>query len=412
MLNHYALPPDLPGGTRHFDLGCELARLGYDVTIFASAFNHSLRKKTRLLDASPWALEELDGVRFVWLPSMAYQGNDWRRLANMLDYTWRAYWLGRRLTRLARRVRPPDVIMGCAVHLFAVLAAYGLSRHYRARFLMEVRDLWPQTFLDMGVWREGQPQVRFFRCLEQFLYQRAEKIIVLSPLTGDYLAQYSPTWAEKTLYIPNGTRLIRFEQNGLGRRPEPGAVCAMYLGAMGITNGLELILDAMQVINQQAGGQSAGIDFCFVGDGPEKGRLQHLAKERGLHNVRFEKAVPRARVPDRLAEADILVLVQKQVLYGSSNKLFDYMAAAKPIVFALLAEHNNLVEQARCGVSASPDDPVDLAQKILQLARMPVEERQAMGGRGRAFVRENHDYSVLARRLLEGLRHGEANGRG
>ena len=404
ILNHYALTPDLPGGTRHFDLARELTRMGYDVTIFASAFNHGLRKKMRLLNEESWALEEVEGVKFAWLPSFAYQDNDWRRMVNMLDYTWRAYWLGRRLPRLEPRVAPPDVVMGCSVHLFAVLAGYYLSRHYQARFLMEVRDLWPQTFLDMGLWREGQLQVRFFRWLEQFLYRRAERIVTLSPLTREYLARYSNAWAEKEVYIPNGTRVSLFERAEKAKRPGTRSLRVMYLGAMGVTNGLELLLQAMQMVEQAEPGL---LECVLVGDGPEKTHLQQMASDYGLESVRFEDAVPRSQVPRFTAQSDILVLVQREVLYGSSNKLYDYMAAGKPIVFAISAAHNNLVKQAQCGLSTSPDNAEGLAEKLLAVARISEEERRAMGERGRDYVRQHHDYSVLARRLADVLEESD-----
>lgn len=400
ILNHYAITPDLPGGTRHFDLACELKRLGYEVTIFASAFNHARREKVRLLKGQPWALEEVEGIKFVWLPSFAYQTNDWRRMVNMLDYTWRAYSLGRRLPRREPRVVKPDFVLGCSVHLFAVLAGYHLSRHYQAHFLMEVRDLWPQSFLDMGLWKEGQPQVRFFRWLERYLYARAERIVTLSPLTRDYLARYSGAWADKAVYIPNGTRVERFEQAEASEKRDPQPVRIMYLGAMGVANGLDLVLDAIHRIDQT----EPGLVTCIlVGDGPERTRLQEMTRHLALENVRFVEAIPRSQVPDYAAKADVFVLVQKEVLYGSSNKLYDYMAAGRPIVFAVFAQHNNLVEEARCGLASSPESGADLAQKLLEIAHMPAESRRAMGERGRAYVRQHHDYSMLAQRLARSL---------
>jgi glycosyltransferase involved in cell wall biosynthesis len=407
VLNHYAITPDMPGGTRHFDLACELTRLGHDVTIFASAFNHSLRKKMRLMNGESWALEEVDGVKFAWLPSLAYQGNDWRRLANMLDYAGRAYWLGRRLPRLESRVAPPDVVMGCAVHLFAGLAGYHLSRHHQARFLMELRDLWPQTFLDMGLWREGQPQVTFFRWLERFLCARAERIVVLSPLTREYLARHSSAWANKAVYIPNGTRVARFERTETVSQPNLGPLRAMFLGAMGRKNGVDLIVQAMQILERTEPGL---LECTLVGDGPEKPRLQQMVKDWGLRSVQFREPIPREQVPKYTAQADMLVMVEREVLYGSSNKLFDYMAAGKPIVFSVFAQHNNLVEEVQCGLSASPESATDLAEKLLAAARMPEEQRQAMGERGRAYVRQHYDYSVLATRLADILEELDGSG--
>ncbi len=403
ILNHYAVMPDLPGGTRHFDLGCELANMGYQVTILASAFNHSLKKEVRLVDGESWRAEEVDGVRFVWLPAFAYETNDWRRMANMLDYTWRAYAWGRHLPRLEPRISPPEVVIGCTVHPFAVLAGYRLARHYRAHFVMEVRDLWPQSLVDMGLWREGQLPVRVFRWLERFSYARAERIITLSPLTREYLAGYSEQWPDKVVYVPNGTRVARFARDSSGDRPAHRPLQAIYFGSMGSKNGLDLILRAMRILDESEPGL---LECTLVGDGPERPRLEQMVREWRLEAVRFDGPVPRAQIPSIAAQADLLVLVEREVLYGSSNKLFDYMASGKPIVASVFAKHNNLVHEAECGLAAAPDNAEDLAQKLLSAARMPEAERQAMGNRGRAYVREHFDYSVLARRLaelLEGL---------
>ncbi len=398
IFNQYALPPTLPGGTRHFDLACELTLMGYQVTIFASAFNHSLFEKKRLLNGEPWAIEEIEGVRFVWLPSFPYRNNNWRRLLNMLEYTVRAYHLGLRLSRLDPRIAPPDIIVGSSVHLFAVWAAYQLSRHYKANFVMEIRDLWPQGFVDLGVWHEGQFHVRFFRWLEQWLCERAERIIVLSPLTSEYLARYSKVWADKAVYIPNGTKTARFIQVSADEQRDGGPLRTMFLGSMGYKNGVDLILHAMKVIEQD---EPSILECWLIGDGPEKPHLIQLARDLELKNVVFHDAVARSSVPSYTQQADILILVEREVLYGSSNKLFDYLAAGKPIVFSVVAQHNNLADEIHCGLSAAPEDAASLAEKLLEMARLSIEERQAMGERGRSYVCQQHDYSVLAVRLAE-----------
>ncbi|MGQ9787681.1 MAG: glycosyltransferase family 4 protein [Anaerolineae bacterium] len=395
IINHYAITPNMPGRTRHYELARELIEQDYNVAIFASAFNDRTHTSVRLQQREPWAIEEVNGVHFVWLPSFSYRVNNWRRVVNMLDFSWRVYWLGRRLPAMNKSVARPEVIIGSATHLFAVLAAYYLSRFYRAHFVMEVRDLWPQSFLDTGQWREGQVQVRFFRRLERFLYARAERIITLSPLTREYLAHYSQAWADKVVYIPNGTRVERFALASQAVCSGTGPLVAMYVGAMGPTNGLEVVLRALEIVNQI---DPHLLRIVFVGDGPEKPRLQQMAHQMGLHNVVFEESVPNVEIPKLLAQADIFLLVQREIFYGSLTKLYDYMAAAKPIIAAVYAEHNNPVAQAGCGLSASPGDPQDLAEKMIALARLSEAERRAMGDKARAFV-QRYDYAVLADKL-------------
>jgi glycosyltransferase involved in cell wall biosynthesis len=400
MLNHYAITPDLPGRTRHFDLATELADLGWDVTIFASAFSDRLRRKIRLLDGQPWGVEAYGEVRFVWVPSFPNQENDWRRIANMVDYTLRARWVARRLARLEPSFRPPDVVLGSAAHLFAGIAAYDVALHYGAHFVMEVRDLWPQSFIDMGMWQEGQLQVRFFRALEQYLYSRAERIVTLSPLTREYLASYSEEWAQKAVYIPNGTLVSRYDTVRAYRRASGSPIKAMYLGAMGPTNGLEVAVEALAIAQAEAPNLIQGI---FVGNGPDRDRLQDMARAMGLTNIRFEAAVPNVDVPAVSAQADMFLAVQREVRYGSLTKLYDYMAVGQPIVSSLYVEHNNPLEEIGCGLAAEPGNARDLADKMLILAQLTDQERRAMGDRGLAYVREHNDYPVLARRLAEML---------
>lgn len=127
-------------------------------------------------------------------------------------------------------------MLGCSVHLFAVISSYFTSKYYKTHFVMEVRDLWPQTFLGMGTWKEWQPQAHFFRKLEIFLFNQAEKIITLFPLTDEYLLDISPNLAEKSVYIPNGTKVSRFDKTVNptgGYNSNKGKLIAMYIGAMG-----------------------------------------------------------------------------------------------------------------------------------------------------------------------------------
>jgi glycosyltransferase involved in cell wall biosynthesis len=407
ILNHYAITPDLPGGTRHYDLAKELSSRDYQVTIFASAFHHKLRKKVRLLNGEPWAVEEVEGVRFVWLPSFAYCGNTWRRIVNMLDYAWRAYGLGRRLPRVDSRIPKPDVVYGSSVHLLAVFSAYLLARSFDAHFVMEVRDLWPQTLVDMGVLSERSLVTKFLRSSEKFLYSKAERIIVLPPKAVDYIADLGVD-ASKVHWIPNGVDLSRFRFKEVGGAKGEGFT-VMYVGAHGLANDLGVLLRAARTIQNR--GFSA-IRFVLVGGGPEKPRLIAYKELSGLTNTEFRDEIPKTLVPNTLQQADALVLVLQDLAlykYGISlNKLFDYLAAGKPVI---LAGHpaNDVVGEAGCGLSVPPANPDALADAIIRIYEAGPEERQVMGARGRGYVQQHHDYSVLANRLvgiLQGLENG------
>lgn len=401
ILNHYAAGPNAATGTRHYDLGRELVRLGWDVTIFASSFEHSRHREAHLQPGETVKEEISEGVKFVWLRTPAYCGNDWRRVANMLAYVIKVLREGWRRER-------PDVIIGSSVHPFAAWAGYVLARHHKARFFFEVRDLWPQTLIDLGDLAPGHPAVKLLAWLERFLYARAEKILVLLPKADEYITGLGFS-REKIVYLPNGVDLQRYQKPLPDLPPEVSAVLdelrekfiVVYIGAHGMANHLEVVLNAAKLL-QERGNDT--VHFLLVGDGPEKPRLQGIAAGEGLMNVTFLPPVGKTYVPSLLSRcgAGALCLIQTALYrYGiSANKMFDYMAAGLPIAMTGTAQANPVVDSG-CGVVLDSDDIVGLADVLEEWARNPQCARQ-LGRRGRDFVVQKHSTARLAT-VLNGL---------
>ena len=196
ILNHYASPPDRPAGTRHYEFGRLLVRQGHEVTIFASSFCHFSRQEERLQPGEWTRAEDYDGVRFVWVRTCSYARNDYRRLLNMASYTLGVLLAQRRLPR-------PDVVVGSSVHLAAAAAAFHIGRVRRVPFVFEVRDLWPQTLIDMGALREHGVVARLLTVLERFLYRHAAVVISLLPRAMEYIQGHGVS-EEAIAYVPNG----------------------------------------------------------------------------------------------------------------------------------------------------------------------------------------------------------------
>lgn len=369
------------------------------MVIFAASFHHYLHRETHLQPGERWKIEEVDGVQFVWIRTPQYQRNDWRRVVSMVSYMIRAWRLGRRLPRSVPEIGRPDVVIGSSVHLLAVLAAYWVAKRYKARFIMEVRDLWPQTIIDMGKLSERNPLTKLLRMLERFLYRRAERIITLLPRAGEYITAQGID-KERIIWIPNGVDLSRFERIEVQSSPED-QFRMIYLGAHGQANALDVLLEAAKFVQDKGYGD---VRFVLIGDGPEKPKLIELAKELGLKNVEFRDPVPKTEVPKALGKADATVFILNDLPlyhYGISlNKLFDYLAAKKPLILAGNPVKNP-VEEARCGLTVPPGDPEALAEAVIKLYQMSQEEREAMGRRGREYVEKYHAISVLADRLIE-----------
>lgn len=392
IINQYAVTQEMPGGTRHYDFGKELTKRGYDVTISASSFHYNLHRELKLTESEKWRVEYIDGIRFLWIRSFPYQRNDWRRVVNMVSFMWRSYWIGRDMMK-HEHFQKPDIIIGSTVHLLAVLSSYLLAKYYRATFLVEIRDLWPQTLIDMGILKEEDLITNILRLLEMFLYKRARKIIILSPKSKGYLISRGID-KRKISLIPNGVDILR---NNLiiPKKVNTGVFKVIYAGSIGIANHLNKVLQAADIIQKNT---PFPIHFILVGEGGEKDNLIKQVKKLNLTNVELRKPVSKINLPFLLQEADILLLADYNVLYGSSNKLFDYMASGKPIVFATSARHNR-VYAAGCGIVVLPQDSAALAQAILILYRMSPSERRAMGEKGRWYVQKYHSIPLLVNKL-------------
>ncbi len=395
ILNHYAHPPTVPGGTRHYHLARELINLGMDVTIFASSFNHVLNEETKTYSGYGPTIENIDGIRFVWIKTTPYQKNSLKRILSMISYMVKVIFYGCAWGAERWDIQKPDVVLGSSVHLLAVLAARVAAKMHQAHFLMEVRDLWPQTLIDMDVIREDSILATLLSRLEIYLYKRADKIISLLPDAWKYITPLGID-QEKIVWIPNGVDLSLFSRDY--HQPEDG-FSFIYLGAHGKANQLDVLLDAAYLVQDD----HPEIQFQLIGDGPLKKQLIDKARQLELTNLCFQDPIPKTKVPSQLAQANATIIILPDIplyQYGISlNKLYDYMAAARPIIL-MGKPSNNPVLQAECGLSIPSSEPDDLVEGILRLASLSKKELEALGRRGIEYVSRAHDYPVLGEKLF------------
>lgn len=382
-VNHYAVSPDLPGGTRHFELGRELVRLGWDVTVVCTDFHFQERRYCRRQGSDrSEILEVIDGVRFSWLWSAAYQSNNWRRAANWLSFA----------RRVASLRHEADLVIGSSPHLFAADAARQLARRRRVPFVLEVRDLWPESLTAAGG-RKGLAYHVLDR-LARSLYRAADGVIVLTPGVQRTLEKRR-IGSKPLVLAPNGVDIDAFP---LPDRQAGPQVTFIYAGAHGPANGLDTLLDAANLLRDDD-----RIRILAVGDGPDKDRLVGRAAELRLTNLEFRPSVPKARVPDVLQGADVgLMLLRDTALFAfgvSPNKLFDYFAAALPVLSNVAGETADMVAQARGGLTVAPGSAQELARGMQRMAGLTLEERQVCGLQGRRWVETTHGRSTVARRL-------------
>ena len=389
IINHYADPPSKPGGTRHISLATELVRRGHRVSLFASSFNHGTRSAHTGVRPDLLQWEEIGGAKIGWLSSPSYSDDKFGRAWNMLVFASRVL----QLPNLCRT--PPDVVYGSTPTLFAALAGLIVARHFGVPFVLEIRDIWPQTLIDMGM-SHLHPFVVGSWVVERYLYQHANAIVSLLPDAAPHLVAHGAA-RERIYWIPNG---VSFDLAPSVVPPQPKEVLeVMYAGACRGGNDPELLLKAAARLRQRGG---PALRFRILGNGSGEAALIAKRDALELTNVAFEPAVPKRQVYSLLSQADILVAPYLSLgvhRFGVSlNKLFDYMAAARPIVFSGQSS-NHPVRDAGCGLECPPDDPDAFADAIAAIAKMSSQERWEMGLRGRRYVEQNHDFARLTARL-------------
>jgi glycosyltransferase involved in cell wall biosynthesis len=294
------------------------------------------------------------------------------------------------------RVRQVDLVWGTSPSIFQAVTAWLLARLKRVPFLLEVRDLWPAFAIAVGVLRNPL-LIGASRWLERFLYRRADRVMVNSPGFIEHVTRRGARWVE---LVPNGADPEMFDPQAEGRAYRAahgldGKFLVLYAGAHGLSNDLGVVLDAARLLADQP-----AIQFALVGDGKEKARLQ--AQAAGLGNVAFLPPVPKARMCEVLAAADACLAILKPLeMYKTTypNKVFDYMAAGRPVVLAIDGVIRAVVEKTGAGLFAAPGSAEQIACAVRALAADPQRAR-AMGLAGRRAVERHFSRRALAEKLL------------
>jgi glycosyltransferase involved in cell wall biosynthesis len=280
---------------------------------------------------------------------------------------------------------------------FAILSAWVHAKRRRAKFVVEVRDLWPGIFVELGV-LTNRSIIRVLERLEMAAYRAADLIVVVSEGFRDHIAARGIP-VEKIHTIRNGVDLDRFTvapssqtvRQRLGAAEDETLV--LYIGAHGISHGLESVAEAAALL----GGKP--VRFAFVGEGAAKRALAERVESLDLRNVTMLPGVERNEVPSILAAADICLVPLRDVPLFSTfipSKMFEYFGAGRAVVGAVRGEPARLLEEGGATV-VEPGDAPALADAIADLAGDPAR-REQMGERGRRYVEEHFDRRRLAER--------------
>jgi len=389
LVHQLFIRPDDPGGTRHYELARYLTARGHRVTILAGTRSYLTGERVA---RSP--REELaPGLEIVRCGSLGrvHRNFVWRTL-DFLSFTLTSLVAGLRLGTA-------DAVWATSPPLLQAASAWAIAASRRLPWIFEVRDLWPAFAIQVGVLR-NRLLIALSLGLETFLYRRADRVVFNSPGFRDHLRSHGVD-DDRLVLIPNGVDVAMFDPAGRGGSFRASHdlgqhFIALYAGAHGLSNDLGVVLDAAAELRGDA-----DIVFVLVGDGKEKPALEERAAKQGLSNVVFLPPFAKEGMGDVLAAADCGIAILKPLpLYATTypNKVFDYMAAGRPVVLAVDGVARQLVEEAGAGVFVPPGDGRALAAAVRSLASDRAESRR-MGSRGRRLVEERFDRRLQAEQL-------------
>lgn len=385
VLIHQAfVAPGEAGGTRHYELAKRAVESGIQFTVVASDISYLTGQRAAAVEQGITE-QNFDGVRVL----RAYAYASLHR-----SFAWRIVsFLSFMLTsiRVAWRAGRVDLVMGTSPPIFQAVSAWLVALVRRRPLLLEIRDLWPEFAISLGVLR-NPALIRLSRWLERFLYARAAHLLVNSPAYREYLIGKGVP-PDKITLIANGVDVTMFDPDARGEQVREtlgltDKFVVTYAGALGLANDIDTILRAAARLSEHS-----QIHFLLVGDGKERVHLESRALELNVVNVTFTGARPKTEMSELLAASDACVATLKDIAMFRTtypNKVFDYMAAGRPTVLAIDGVIRQVIETAGAGVFVPPGDDRALAETVLALSA----DRQLtadMGRRARAHVIEHFD---------------------
>jgi glycosyltransferase involved in cell wall biosynthesis len=388
-------PPDfgaLPA--RLTEMASVWTEAGHEVTVVTAFPHHPLGV---IPDAyrGKWTMEErYEGLRVIrcrlWaLPNRRF----WQRVFCQISFAVTSV-----LLALGRPAKPDAVIVS-SPPFFTLPAGLLFARRYRARFVVEVRDLWPEVLLATGALSRGI-LYRLLERAEMAFYRAADRVVVVtSSFQGDLVGRGISK--ETLAFVPNGADLDFYgpRQPSLDLRRRlggEGKFLVTYVGTHGLATGLEQILDAAQALQDDP-----GFAFALVGEGAQRDALIEESRRRRLRNVVFHPALPKAAMPEVYASSDAcLVCLRPLPLFEKfiPSKIFEILACGRPLVAALAGEAADIVRAAG-GRVTPPGDGGAIARALRDIRSSP-EARREMEHSARPYVAAHFDRRELARRYL------------
>lgn len=398
-INHYAGSLELGMEFRPYYMGREWIKAGHKVRVVAADFSH-LRSKNPVIEKD-FDITDVDGMEYQWIKTHTYQGNGVKRAITMFEFCSKLFLNAKKIVRDFK----PDVVITSSTYPLDTFPAQRIAKIAKARYIHEGHDLWPLTLTELMGMSKLNPLVVAFTIAEKSAYKNSSHVVSVLPYSWKHMLNHGLQSKEKFSHIPNGIVLEDWD-NSVAPPEEhvklfdelkgQGKKIVCYLGGHAPSNALDVLIDAALKT------ENKNIAYVLVGKGNQKERL--MKKAEGKENIYFLPPVEKMAVPSILAMADFLYIgAEKCSLYEygvSMNKVYDYMMAAKPIIYGVEAANNDVAD-AECGKTIDSGDPNSIIKTIEEFIEMPSEELKKMGENGKKAVLDKYNYKALADDFLK-----------
>lgn len=403
IFNHYATDMYENQSGRHYYFAKYLKET-YETTIFCA---NTFHKQDKLIEISKGLSKKknIHGITFSFIKTVKYDGNGIKRILNM-------YFFYKNLLRVARKEikagNKPDIILASSVHPLSLMAGVKLNNKFGVPNISEVRDLWPEAIFFYSKLKENSIIGKILKQFEKYLYTNSQNLIFTKPGDIDYLvenkwdnAQGGPLNIDKCHYINNGVDLDTHNSLLMQdiEKVNENFFRITYTGAIRPVNEVMKIIKTAEILKD-----NSQIDFYIYGDGNQRLMIEKYIKEKQLNNIHIMGMVDKKKIPHILAKSSVNLLNYSQDKYNwkrgnSSNKLFDYLAAGKPII-ATFSMGYSLFDHHDIGTQIHDGQPHQIASEILNFFGLKKEAYQRVCENVYALAHE-FDYPKLALKLKD-----------
>ena len=386
ILNHYSFPDGYGYHTRqHFIAKC-LVKLGYDVIIFTSSFNH-LKTKDIDLNNQKYLVEKIDEIDYVWIETREYAGNGLGRILNLLDYSLN-------FEKIYSNIdKKPDILWVSSPQPFVIYNGVKLKKKFKAKFIFEERDIWPLTLIQINKISKFNPIMLLFRFLQLKAYAYADTII--SPLSNlkEFVSLSGFPSKKVELLVQPFSEIIpeTYDLN----LPKNKFIVG-YIGSIGESNSVFNLIKSAILFKEYE-----DVFFLIVGNGPQLTEIKKFAEDNKVRNILFTGNLKKSFSIDLMNRCSVLYSGNPNIdlyRYGTASvKILDYMWMNKPIINSTNTL-NDIVESSNAGVIIEPNNEYLLFDTILKLKEDGIFYNSFMN-KGREYINNNCTEKVILERI-------------